>query len=60
MSLEIDLSVRVALVTGVSRVLGRADGTVLALFESPYWVQRLEDEHPDLVLDRLVAEGAQG
>src|SRR5690606_32540490 len=42
------------------RVVSRADGTVLALFESPYWVERLEQEHPDLVLDRLVAEGAAG
>ena len=42
------------------RVLGRSDGTQLALFESPYWVDRLEQEHPDLLLERLVAEGAQG
>ena len=42
------------------RIVERADGTVLALFESTYWVDRLEQEHPDLVLDRLVAEGAQG
>ncbi|MCB1260802.1 MAG: peptide chain release factor 3, partial [Acidimicrobiales bacterium] len=45
--------------TGV-RVLERADGTVLALFESQYWVARLEQEHPELVLDRLVAEGRPG
>ena len=42
------------------RVLERADGTMLALFESPFWVDRLEQEHPDLVLERLVAEGAVG
>jgi peptide chain release factor 3 len=42
------------------RIVERADGTLLALFESTYWVDRLEQEHPDLVLDRLVAEGAQG
>ena len=42
------------------RVVARADGSLLALFESPFWVDRLEQEHPDLVLDRLVAEGAQG
>jgi len=42
------------------RIVERADGTTLALFESTYWVDRLEQEHPDLVLDRLVAEGAQG
>jgi peptide chain release factor 3 len=42
------------------RIVERADGTTLALFESTYWVDRLEQEHPELVLDRLVAEGAQG
>ncbi len=42
------------------RIVERADGTMLALFESTYWVERLEQEHPDLTLDRLVAEGAQG
>ncbi len=42
------------------RVLARADGTLLALFESPYWVERLEADDPSLVLDRLVAEGRQG
>jgi peptide chain release factor 3 len=42
------------------RIVSRADGTTLALFESTYWVDRLEQEHPDLVLERLVAEGAQG
>jgi peptide chain release factor 3 len=38
-------------------VLTRSDGTLLALFESPYWLERLEKEHPDLTLERLVAEG---
>ena len=42
------------------RVLRRADGTILALFESQYWVERLEQEQPDLLLERLVAEGAVG
>jgi peptide chain release factor 3 len=42
------------------RIVERADATMLALFESTYWVERLEQEHPDLTLDRLVAEGAQG
>ena len=42
------------------RIVERADGTMLALFESSYWVERLEQENPDLTLDRLVAEGAQG
>jgi peptide chain release factor 3 len=37
-------------------VLARADGTLYALFESPYWLARVESEHSDLTLDRLVAE----
>lgn len=41
-------------------VYARADGTRYALFESPYWLARVESDHPDLVLDRLVAEGTAG
>jgi peptide chain release factor 3 len=41
-------------------VLARAGGTLYALFESPYWLARVESEHPDLTLDRLVAEGTAG
>ena len=36
-------------------VLARADGTLLALFESPYWLDRLLGEKPDLMLEKLVA-----
>jgi peptide chain release factor 3 len=42
------------------KVVERADGTVLALFESAHWLARLEQDHPELVLERLVAEGAAG
>jgi peptide chain release factor 3 len=42
------------------RVLARADGTLYALFESPYWLARVEAENPGLTLDRLVAEGTAG
>jgi peptide chain release factor 3 len=42
------------------RVLSRADGTLYALFESPYWLARVESDSPELVLDRLVAEGTTG
>lgn len=31
--------------------------TRYALFESPYWRARVESDHPELTLDRLVAEG---
>jgi len=41
-------------------VYARADGTRYALFESPYWLARVEADHPELVLDRLVAEGTAG
>jgi len=41
-------------------VLARSDGTLLALFESPYWLQRVESDQPELTLDRLVAEGHVG
>jgi peptide chain release factor 3 len=40
-----------------TRVLARADGTLLALFESPYYLQRLEQDHPDWRLDPIVGAG---
>ena len=45
--------------TGV-RVLDRSDGARLALFESVYWLQRIESDHPDWTLEPLVAEGLSG
>jgi len=36
-------------------VLSRSDGTLMALFESRYWLDRLVAEHPDLTLESLVA-----
>ena len=38
-------------------VANRSDGGLLALFESPYWLQRLEADQPELTLTRLIAEG---
>lgn len=38
----------------------RSDGTLMALFESQYWLERLEADDPELVLERLVAEGSVG
>ncbi len=38
----------------------RADGTRYALFESAYWLARVESDHPELTLDKLVAEGTAG
>ena len=48
---------------GACRACGcsqRADGALLALFESPYWLARVEADQPELRLDRLVAEGLAG
>jgi peptide chain release factor 3 len=42
------------------RVLERADGALLALFESPYWLARVVADQPELRLDPLVAEGLAG
>ena len=36
-------------------VLSRADGTMLAIFESRYWLDRLAGEQPELTLEPLVA-----
>jgi hypothetical protein len=36
-------------------VMARADGTLLALFESRYWLDRLVGEQPELTLEPLVA-----
>ena len=36
-------------------VLERSDGTLLALFESTYWLDRLMADQPELVLESLVA-----
>jgi hypothetical protein len=41
-------------------VYARAEGTRYALFESPYWLARVEQDHPELTLERLVAEGTIG
>ncbi len=36
------------------RVMSRADGVLLALFESPQWAAHLQNEHPEWVLDRIL------
>ncbi len=41
-------------------VLTRANGIHLALFESRYWMDRVLADHPDLTLERMVAEGGLG
>ncbi len=35
------------------RVLARSDGTLLALFESKYWLERLQNDHPEWELDSI-------
>ncbi len=41
-------------------VLVRDDGTHLALFESRYWMDRVLKDHPELMLERMIAEGGLG
>ena len=36
-------------------VLGRSDGTLVAVFESIYWLDRLTAEQPELLLEPMVA-----
>ena len=43
--------------SGVTIAERSEGGELLALFESPYWLARLQSDHPELVLDRLVGEG---
>ena len=38
-------------------VLARADGSKLVLFESRYWMDRVIADHPELTIERMVAEG---
>jgi peptide chain release factor 3 len=38
-------------------VMSRDDGTMLALFESRYWMDRVVTDYPELTLERMVAEG---
>jgi peptide chain release factor 3 len=40
-----------------ARVLARADGSLLALFDSPYQLQRLEQDHSDWRLDPVLSAG---
>jgi len=54
-----DSTARLRSMQGVA-VYVRADGTRYALFESPYWLARVEGDHPELTLERLVAEGTVG
>jgi len=37
------------------RILARRDGTLLAAFESPFWMDRLRADHPEWVLESVVA-----
>ncbi len=41
------------------RVLTRHDGVLLAMFETEFWLKRLQDEHPELTLDAIVADRHQ-
>ena len=43
--------------SGVAVVERAESGDLLALFESPYWLARLQSDHPELTLERLIGEG---
>jgi peptide chain release factor 3 len=43
--------------SGVTVAERAEGGELLALFESPYWLARLQSDHPDLTLERLIGEG---
>ena len=58
---RLDLNARMSLIDTPGlmwpKIRYPSDGMMLALFESPYWLERLEKEHPELILERLIAEG---
>jgi peptide chain release factor 3 len=35
-------------------VLSRGDGTLLAVFQSPYWLERVASDHPEWTLEQIV------
>ena len=41
------------------RVLARRDHTLLALFDSPYWLQRLQADNPEWCLEPVLTDGAR-
>jgi peptide chain release factor 3 len=43
--------------SGVTVATRAEGGELLALFESPYWLARLQSDHPELTLQRLIGEG---
>ena len=43
--------------SGVAVAERAEGGELLALFESPYWLARLQADHPGLTLERLIGEG---
>ena len=39
---------------GGVEVLHRSDGVLLAVFQSPYWLARVQSDHPDWTLEQIV------
>jgi peptide chain release factor 3 len=35
------------------RILRRRDGVLLAAFDSPFWLERVQSDHPEWVLDTI-------
>jgi peptide chain release factor 3 len=48
-----ETAIHLRLLSGVD-VLHRRDGTLLAVFQSPYWLARLASDHPDWTLEQIV------
>jgi peptide chain release factor 3 len=46
-------AVELSTLSGVE-VLHRADGALLAVFQSPYWLARVAADHPDWTLEQIV------
>jgi len=40
---------------GGVEVLRRSDGTLLALFQSPYWLARVSSDHPEWTLEKILS-----
>ena len=51
---DADSAAKLRAMRGVD-VLGRSDGTLIAVFESSYWLDRLAADQPELLLEPLVA-----
>lgn len=52
---DAETAAKVATTSGSVRVMKRVDGVLFALFESKYWLDRVVAEHPEYLLEEIVA-----